>query len=55
MRKPGSNKWKTLKEDVTKASAKYNPAASGRYSVRARTQDGGNTSGWSPVKSLTIS
>jgi plastocyanin len=53
VRKPGSTTWKPLRTDTTKPSARFNPAAAGRYAVRARTDSGG-TSGWSPAKSLTI-
>ena len=55
VRKPGSNRWTTLKDDVTKPSMRYNPAKSGKYAVRARTNSGRVSSGWSPSKSLTIS
>ena len=55
VRKPGSNRWTTLKNDVTKPSMKYNPAKAGKYAVRARTNSGSLSSGWSRAKSLTIS
>jgi plastocyanin len=55
VRKPGSKKWTTFKDGVTKPSATYDPPADGKYAVRARTHDGTSTSGWSPPTSLTIS
>ena len=55
VRKPGSKRWTTLRDDVTKPSMRYNPAKSGKYAVRARTRSGTISSGWSPSKSLTIS
>lgn len=55
VRRPGSATWRPLKTDTTLASAKFNPARSGAYAVRARTTHGSGTSGWSPLKPLTIS
>ena len=55
VRKPGSHTWKTLKDDVRRAATRYDPAADGKHSVRARTNDDGQTSRWSPAKSLTVS
>lgn len=55
VRRPGSATWRPLKTDTTLASAKFNPARSGAYAVRARTTVGSRTSGWSPLKPLTIS
>jgi plastocyanin len=53
VRKPGTTTWKPLRTDTTKPTARFNPAAAGTYAVRARTTSG-QTSGWSPAKSLTI-
>jgi plastocyanin len=55
VRKPGSKSWTTLKNAVTKPSAKYNPPAAGKYAVRARTRHGSQATGWSPATALTIS
>jgi plastocyanin len=51
----GSGKWVSLKAGVTGPSAKFNPAKSGSYSVRARTVKGGSRSGWSPTTTVPIS
>ena len=55
VRKPGSRKWRTLKSDVTRAATRYDPAAAGKHAVRARINDNGQSSRWSPKKSLTVS
>lgn len=55
VRRPGSATWRPLKTDTTRATTKFNPARSGAYAVRARTTVGSGTSGWSPLKPLTIS
>jgi plastocyanin len=51
----GSGKWVALKTGTTGTSAKFNPAQSGKYSVRARTDKGSKRTGWSPTVSVTIS
>ncbi len=51
----GSGKWKSLKAGVTGATAKFNPARSGNYQVRARTVKGATRSGWSPAITINIS
>jgi plastocyanin len=56
----GSGKWRTWKKDVTNKKRVFGGDAKPvrvrdgvRYSFRARSQDGPNASGWSPVASLT--
>jgi plastocyanin len=51
----GSGRWVPLKAATAGTHAKFNPAASGKYSVRARTGKGSARSGWSPTVSVTIS
>jgi plastocyanin len=51
----GSGKWVSLKAGVTSATAKFNPAKAGNYSVRARTVKGASRSGWSPTTTVPIS
>jgi plastocyanin len=51
----GKGKWVSLKAATTGSHAKFNPATSGKYSVRARTAKGGARSGWSPTVTVTIS
>jgi plastocyanin len=51
----GTGKWVSLKAKTTGTHAKFNPARSGKYSVRARTAKGGARSGWSPTVTVTIS
>jgi plastocyanin len=55
----GSSKWRTWKRDVTNNKGVFGRDAKPvrvrdgvRYSFRARSQDGPNLSGWSPVASL---
>jgi len=54
VRKPGSSVWKPFRTDTTRPTARFNPARSGKYAVRARTSDG-QSSGWSPAKTLRVS
>jgi plastocyanin len=54
VRKPGTTTWRTIKNDTTLATARFNPTRTGRYGVRARTNNGSQASGWSPVKAVTI-
>ena len=56
----GSGAWRTWKRDVTNNGGVFGRDAKPvrvqggvRYSFRARSQDGPNASGWSPVASLT--
>jgi plastocyanin len=56
----GSGAWRTWKKDVTNNKGEFGRNAKpvrvrdgARYSFRARSQDGPNASGWSPVASLT--
>jgi plastocyanin len=51
----GKGKWVSLKAATTGTHAKFNPAKSGKYSVRARTAKGGARTGWSPTVTVTIS
>jgi plastocyanin len=51
----GSGKWISLKAGVTGTTAKFNPAKSGNYQVRARTLKGAARSGWSPATTVNIS
>jgi plastocyanin len=51
----GSGKWISLKASVTGTTAKFNPAKSGNYQVRARTLKGAARSGWSPAVTVNIS
>jgi plastocyanin len=51
----GSGKWVSLKKATTGTHARFNPAKSGKYSVRARTAKGAKRSGWSPTVTVTIS
>ncbi len=52
----GSGRWTKLKTGVTGATAKFNPAKSGNYQVRARTvMNGAVRSGWSPAITINIS
>ena len=54
VRKPGSSTWQPFRTDTTRPMARFNPARSGKYAVRARTSDG-QSSGWSPAKTLRVS
>ena len=45
VRRPGSKKWRVFRADVTAATGRFNPAKSGKYSVRARTARNGAHSG----------
>ncbi|MCW2792606.1 MAG: blue (type 1) copper domain protein [Nocardioides sp.] len=56
VRLSGTSSWKSLRNDTTKATAKFNPARSGTYQVRARTDNTANdkSSGWSPVRAVAI-
>jgi plastocyanin len=56
----GSGAWRTWKKDATRNKGEFGRDAKPvrvrdgtRYSFRARSQDGPNVSGWSPVASLT--
>ncbi len=52
-RRKGSGAWKDWKDGITKRSAKYDPASSGKYSFRARlVGDAGDASNWSPTESI---
>jgi plastocyanin len=51
----GKGKWVSLKAATTGTHTKFNPAKSGKYSVRARTAKGGARSGWSPTVTVTVS
>jgi plastocyanin len=51
----GKGKWVSLKAATTGTHAKFNPAKSGKYSMRARTAKGGSRTGWSPTVTVTIS
>jgi hypothetical protein len=55
VRRPGSRKWRAFRTDTTSATGRFNPAKSGRYSIRARTARDGAPSGWSPVRRLRVS
>ncbi|HET9422312.1 MAG TPA: plastocyanin/azurin family copper-binding protein [Nocardioides sp.] len=55
VRRPGSRKWRAFRTDTTAATGRFNPAKSGKYSVRARTARNGAHSGWSPVRRLRVS
>jgi plastocyanin len=57
----GSGGWRTWKKDVTNNKGEFGRNAKPvrvrdgvRYSFRARSQDGPNVSGWSPVASMTV-
>jgi hypothetical protein len=56
----GSGSWRTWKKDATNNGGVFGREAKPvrvrdgvRYSFRARSQDGPNASGWSPVTSIT--
>jgi len=56
VRRPGATKWTNLRSATVKPTTRFNPAVSGTYGVRARTNNGGGgASGYSPVASVRIS
>lgn len=56
VRAPGSSTWKAFRTDTRARSASFDPAGSGTYAFRARTDDrsSGQSSGWSPVMSVPV-
>jgi plastocyanin len=56
-RAPGSSRWVALKTGTTSRSMSLSPVRTGTWSYRARTNRviAGVSSGWSPVKSVTVS
>jgi len=54
---PGTSTWTLLKSNTTTRSAFLNPSRNGTWKYRARTEkvSNGASSGWSPVKSVTVS
>jgi plastocyanin len=55
--RPGSTTWAYLRKNTTTRSMHYNPTRNGTYKLRARTDNRtlGVSSGWTPVRSVTIS
>jgi hypothetical protein len=57
VRRPGSNRWRTLERGFTDETVSFRPdAGTGTYRFRARMRmPGVDASGWSPVARLRIS
>lgn len=57
VRAPGTTTWRALRIDTTARTAFFNPARTGTWLVRARTDNrsNGRSSGWSPARSVAIS
>jgi plastocyanin len=55
--RPGSTTWAYLRKNTTTVSMHFNPTRNGTYKLRARTDNRNNglSSGWTPVRSVTIS
>jgi plastocyanin len=53
----GSGAWTTLKSGFSTKTVKFTPSQTGKWSFRARLHKGSNgaTSGWSPIKSVSVS
>ncbi|MCW2844489.1 MAG: blue (type 1) copper domain protein [Nocardioides sp.] len=56
VRLSGTSAWRSLRNDTTKATAKFDPSRSGSYEVRARTNNtsSSKSSGWSPARAVAI-
>jgi plastocyanin len=54
---PGTSTWVSLRTNTTTRSAFLNPTRNGTWRYRARTDNrsNGKSSGWSPVKTVTVS
>lgn len=57
IKRPGATTFGPFRTKTTALKALFNPATAGSYAFRARTRiiSTGTTSGWSPVRTLTIS
>jgi plastocyanin len=51
----GKGHWVSLRAATAGTHARFDPARSGTYQVRARTARGGSRSSWSPTVTVTIS
>ncbi len=51
----GTGPWRDFRSDTAKAQARFDPARSGTYRIRARTLEGDARSGWSPVVTVKVS
>ncbi len=56
LRRPGSTSWAAFRTDTKTRTAFFDPAKTGQYAFRARTDNraNGKESGWSPVRALAI-
>jgi len=52
--KPGDEGFVTFRDDTSRRTATFNPSRTGTYRFRARTNDGGQSTGYSPVLSVGI-
>ncbi len=55
-RRKGHGEWKAWKTGITSKSVTFKPKSAGKYSFRSRYRDSsGGASGWSPVRSISVS
>lgn len=55
VKRPGSSSFQAFRTNTHNRSAFFNPSRNGTYAFRARTDIGGQSSGFSPAMSLSIS